>query len=185
MSRFVNYQQYLGAQRCCDLRGVGPQGPQGPQGEPGPQGPKGFSGEKGATGPTGKGCKGDTGPSGGPIGPTGPTGVAGPSAPVPILQQVLTAGNNSTEQIILKDNLLSPTSTLQIDYSSLQHTATSPFQIIANNPTGSIEFIPNNTAGDIIFTGSNLQSISSSGSSGQYLRIKLNGTYYKIFLDSD
>jgi hypothetical protein len=33
MSRYYgNYSQYLGAQRCCDLRGQGPQGEQGPTG---------------------------------------------------------------------------------------------------------------------------------------------------------
>ena len=74
MSRFANYQQYLGAQRCCDLRGVGPQGPQGPQGEPGPIGPVGHTGLS-VTGPTGnRGCRGPTGPNGGPPGDTGPTG---------------------------------------------------------------------------------------------------------------
>jgi len=93
MSRFINYQQYLGAQRCCDLRGVGPEGPIGPPGEPGPQGAKGFTGSKGDTGPTGRGCKGDTGPSGGPIGPTGPTGYVSINTtitPVTLLVNTLT-----------------------------------------------------------------------------------------------
>jgi hypothetical protein len=34
-------------------------------------------------------------------------------------------------------------------------------------------------------TGANLQSATSSGASGQYLRIQLNGTYYKLALDLD
>jgi hypothetical protein len=61
MSRYYpNYPQYLGAQKCCDLR------TQGPVGEQGPAGPAGI-GERGMTGPTG--------PTGiGSIGPTGPTG---------------------------------------------------------------------------------------------------------------
>lgn len=47
MSRFYpTYQQYLGAQRCCDLR------TQGPRGNDGPTGPAGV-GERGWTGPTG------------------------------------------------------------------------------------------------------------------------------------
>ena len=108
MSRFINYQQYLGAQRCCDLRGVGPQGPQGPQGEPGPQGPKGFSGEKGPTGPTGRGCKGDTGPSGGPIGPTGPTGYV--SINTTITPVILTHITNT---------LIIPTQTVPLEYYSI------------------------------------------------------------------
>ncbi len=74
MSRYyANYGQYLGAQRCCDLRGQGPQGPVGPAG-PSAIGQRGFTGPAGesVTGPTGRGCRGPTGPSGGPIGPTGP-----------------------------------------------------------------------------------------------------------------
>jgi len=79
MSRYyANYGQYLGAQRCCDLRGQGPQGPPGPTGESaigqrGETGPTGTS----VTGPTGRSCKGDTGPPG----PTGPTGFTGPTGP--------------------------------------------------------------------------------------------------------
>lgn len=47
MSRYyANYGQYLGAQRCCDLRGPGPQGPAGPTG------PSAI-GQRGFTGPTG------------------------------------------------------------------------------------------------------------------------------------
>jgi hypothetical protein len=62
-----------------------------------------------------------------------------------------------------------------------------PFQIIANNPTGngSIELVcDTNTSagGDLIFTGTNIESGTSGGNSGQHLRIKLNGVYYKIAL---
>lgn len=65
---YANYPQYLGAQKCCDLR---TQGPVGPQGATGPAG----VGERGWTGPTGQ-----IGPIGvaGPRGETGPTGVTGP-----------------------------------------------------------------------------------------------------------
>lgn len=38
---------------------------------------------------------------------------------------------------------------------------------------------------DFILTGSNIESGSAGGSSGQYLRIKINGTYYKIALLND
>jgi hypothetical protein len=71
MSRYyANYGQYLGAQRCCDLRGQGPQGPAGPTG-PSAIGERGFTGPTGpsVTGPTGRSCRG----------PTGPTGPAAPS----------------------------------------------------------------------------------------------------------
>lgn len=80
MSRFYgNYSQYLGAQRCCDIKVQGPQGLPGPQG-PASIGPMGHTGPSGSsvTGPTGKGCRGPTGPSGGPTGEIGPTGPTGP-----------------------------------------------------------------------------------------------------------
>jgi len=66
MSRYYsNYPQYLGAQRCCDLRGQGPQGIQGPTGPSavGQMGPTGATGPS-VTGPTGKGCMGPTGATG-------------------------------------------------------------------------------------------------------------------------
>lgn len=61
-----------------------------------------------------------------------------------------------------------------------------PFQIVSDGITdGSIEFIPKDTTGDLIFTGTNIESSSAGGNSGQHLRIKLNGTYYKIVLQDD
>jgi hypothetical protein len=77
-NNYGNYSQYLGAQRCCNLKVQGPIGPQGPAG-PVSIGPPGYTGPPGQsyTGPTGRGCRGPTGPSGGPIGDTGATGPAG------------------------------------------------------------------------------------------------------------
>jgi hypothetical protein len=51
--------------------------------------------------------------------------------------------------------------------------------------TGSVIIQPNSATGDLQFDGTNIQSISSGGDSGQRLRIKLNGVYYKIFLQDD
>lgn len=66
MSRYyTNYTQYLGSQRCCDLRGQGPKGDTGPTGASA-IGQKGPKGDTGYTGPTGRSCKGDTGPRGPP-----------------------------------------------------------------------------------------------------------------------
>ena len=63
MSNITNsYSSYLGARRCCDLRGAGPMGPIGIQGVPGPRGIQGFTGFTGFTGPTGRSCMGPTGP---------------------------------------------------------------------------------------------------------------------------
>jgi len=62
------YSQYLGARRCCTLKGSGPQGETGPTG---PQGAIGHAGYQGVTGPqgvTGYGCRGAVGP----MGPPGP-----------------------------------------------------------------------------------------------------------------
>jgi hypothetical protein len=66
MSKYYgNYSQYLGAQKCCNLKVKGPIGPIGPQGptgigQIGATGPVGNS----VTGPTGRNCRGDTGPPG-------------------------------------------------------------------------------------------------------------------------
>ena len=42
-----------------------------------------------------------------------------------------------------------------------------------------------NNIGDLQLQGTTLQSATSGGNSGQHLRIKLNGTYYKIALQND
>jgi len=60
-----SYSDYLGARRCCDLRGVGPIGPTGIAGPIGAQGVPGIpgtTGSMGPTGPTGRGCQGPAGP---------------------------------------------------------------------------------------------------------------------------
>lgn len=69
MSRnYSSYSQYLGAQRCCNIRTQGLQGPLGPTG------PSAI-GQQGVTGPTGFG---PTGPTGRSCAYTGPTGYTGP-----------------------------------------------------------------------------------------------------------
>uniref|UniRef100_A0A6C0CWD6 Collagen-like protein n=1 Tax=viral metagenome TaxID=1070528 RepID=A0A6C0CWD6_9ZZZZ len=62
---YQNYLGYLGAKKCCELRGLGPKGDQGATGPPGPVGigEKGTNGVTGATGATG------------PAGPAGPSGL--------------------------------------------------------------------------------------------------------------
>ena len=60
-----NYANYLGARRCCDLRGLGPQGSQGAIGQYGPIGPIGAQGTQGNTGAQGaQGDQGSQGPAG-------------------------------------------------------------------------------------------------------------------------
>ena len=105
MSRnYIEYNQYLGARRCCDLRGQGPRGFEGPTGpaaigEPGQTGPTG----PGITGPTGRSCKGPTGD----IGPTGYTG------PASIATSVIPLTYNGTNTATI------PTQTAPIQYYSL------------------------------------------------------------------
>lgn len=48
-----------------------------------------------------------------------------------------------------------------------------------------IELKVNDTTGDLILTGTNIERDSFTGSSGKYIRIKLNGIYYRIVLDND
>jgi len=52
---YQNYLGYLGAKKCCELRGLGPKGDQGATGPSGPIGigQKGSDGATGATGPAG------------------------------------------------------------------------------------------------------------------------------------
>ena len=60
-----------------------------------------------------------------------------------------------------------------------------PFQIDASTYTnGSIELKVNDGSGDLILTGTNLERNTANSAAG-YLRIKLNGTYYKIQLLND
>lgn len=50
---YQNYLGYLGAKKCCELRGLGPTGPRGATGPPGPIG-IGLRGRDGVTGATGE-----------------------------------------------------------------------------------------------------------------------------------
>jgi hypothetical protein len=74
---FNSYSQYLGSQKCCDIRGTGPQGLQGPRGPQGAIGPIGLQGATGAPGTAS--ARGDTGFTGatGPQGATGAPGTGG------------------------------------------------------------------------------------------------------------
>lgn len=87
MSRYYsNYSQYLGAQKCCDIKVQGPQGPQGPAG------PAGI-GQVGATGSTGQSLTGQTGDTG----PTGSQGEVGPKGNVATVDAIY--GNDYTASV--------------------------------------------------------------------------------------
>ena len=56
---------------------------------------------------------------------------------------------------------------------------------VSSSGTGNFTIEPKSATGDLIFNGNNIQSATSGGNSGQHLRIKLNGVYYKIALQQD
>jgi len=64
----------------------------------------------------------------------------------------------------------------------LSYTNTDPTQTLTISSNCTIEL---STTQDLKLTGASLQSVTSSGSASQYLRINLNGTFYKIALDND
>ena len=150
MSRYYpNYQQYLGAQRCCDSRGVGPQGPQGPPGPAsiGPPG-TGFTGNDGPTGPTGRSCRGPTGPPGDPSGLTGPTGpsvwgASGTNA-IQYSGDVYIGGNlNVTNHIegILLNTQTNGTATLSSNNLTIAGLSTTSFRTYTLSVTGTVNSI--------------------------------------------
>jgi hypothetical protein len=47
---------------------------------------------------------------------------------------------------------------------------------------GDIIINPSDTFGDLVFNSTNIESGFASDSASKYLRIKLNGAYYKIAL---
>ena len=166
MSRYYsNYNQYLGSQRCCDSRGVGPQGPQGPPGPAsiGPPG-TGFTGSNGATGPTGRSCRGPTGPPGNPSGLTGYTGQTGPSVwdasganAIQYTGDVYIDGNlNVTDSI--EGNLLNTqingTAILNSNVLTIAGSLTSSFRTYTLSVTD-----PNNTISSLAITNMALNAV--------------------------
>ena len=55
----------------------------------------------------------------------------------------------------------------------------------ASSAGAELAFSVPNATGNLTFTGTNIQSATSGGNSGQHLRIKLNGVFYKIALQVD
>jgi hypothetical protein len=64
----------------------------------------------------------------------------------------------------------------------LSYTNTDPTQTLTISSNCTIEL---STTQDLKLTGLALQSVTSSGSASQFLRINLNGSFYKIPLDND
>jgi hypothetical protein len=122
------------------------------------------------------------------------------------LLMTATDGGGFTNSINLLNSQYNPTIELKADFGSPERSITisadgnaglnsivsvdtqanAPLLIDTSGYTnGAIELKVQDTTGDLILTGTNLQSGSASGNSGQHLRIKLNGTYYKIKLEDD
>jgi hypothetical protein len=73
--------------------------------------------------------------------------------------------------------------TMSATGSGAYMSATINDDISLNSVAGDI--INTVTAGDLVFSGVNIQSNTAGGNSGEHLRIKLNGVYYKIKLEND
>ena len=101
------------------------------------------------------------------------------------LNSVLNNGNSAGDNNINMNN----NNILQvnnIDLSSI--TSNKNLTINANASRvepGNIIINPDNSRGNLELNGLNIQSLSSGVSAGTYLRIKLNGVYYKIALLKD
>ena len=202
MSRYYGtYSQYFGAQRCCNLKVQGPQGPQGPTGFS-QIGPRGTTGQTGSsyTGPTGRGCRGPTGEPGNPSGLTGYTGEIGPTGVTgPTGNPYWDPSGSTTIQysgdvyidgtLNVSGGFINMTSTSSIDIEATGNNLTliggTIIQLETTGIGADIIIKPETTAGDLVFDGANIESSSAGANSGKYLRIKLNGTYYKITLEDD
>lgn len=84
-------------------------------------------------------------------------------------------GVGGTTQLTLTNNT---SGSGQLNYTN----GIDPSQTLTISSNCTIEL---QTSQDLKFTGAQLQSSSSSGNSGEHLRILLNGTYYKIKLEND
>lgn len=149
---YKNYTQYLGSQRCCDLKSQGPQGPQGAQGQPaiGPIGYQGATGTQGPQGATGRSCMGPTGAQG-PQGPQGTQGPQGsnlyPFVPITGISPItLSTGNFYSYNTIsggVGTTLVLPNGTTTGNWLSITNTSTTnTSNLIIQYPSGTqIDFI--------------------------------------------
>jgi hypothetical protein len=96
----------------------------------------------------------------------------------------LRIATNTTTNSIVFNNTDTTGNICNMNVNGLNMAATKK---IASATTAGAELIFNvaNATGNLVFEGTNIQSATSGGSSGQHLRIKLNGTFYKIVLQND
>jgi hypothetical protein len=128
MSKYYgNYSNYLGAQKCCDLKVQGSIGPTGPTGYS-QIGPRGYTGTPGNTGSTG---------------PTGPAGTFGEgnvdiSGNLTVIGNTDLSGNLTINYPIISNNTTNPT--FPVNIGSIQKFTNGGNLIL--NPTGSGFLIP-------------------------------------------
>jgi hypothetical protein len=178
---YGGYNQYLGSQRCCDLK---VQGPQGPQGRPGSSsiGPIGYQGATGATGSqgaTGRGCRGATGVTGpqgatgsrgatGVTGPQGATGVTGPQGATGAQGATGVTGSFFGTVIYTQGTDIGLTGGSNNDYNISSGTLflitsatnTSNLTGLANGSIGRLGILVNSTSSNVTLQRENAESIS-------------------------
>lgn len=182
MSYSRNYNDYLGARRCCNISSAGPQGPQG---VPGMAGPIGF---QGATGPSGgaQGATGATGATGsvgmtGSTGATGAQGATGPSQWTSMNGVGITGGGYTGigvtgQDVLIYGNLL-VTGGIDPTYLALTPQAVGPTGFV--NPLWVDSVNGNALRSQNIY----MDNISGTGNTGAYISLIPNNTNQIILND--
>ena len=91
--------------------------------------------------------------------------------------QVNNGGNAGVGGIINYDNT--------IDTAPLIITSNQDMILETTGTGKNIELKPESTAGSIVLTGTNLERASQSGTAAGFLRIKVNGVFYRMQLLAD
>lgn len=168
---YQNYLGYLGAKKCCELRGLGPKGDQGATGPPGPIG----IGEKGA--------KGDTGDTGA-VGPAGSSGLYCLYGNTQLSQTIGATPFTVTMQggSLLKDQMYAVNISVYITGSVALSSPNVTLNLSNNPEVGGAPFYPQifkNSAG-----GVPMYLTSGSGSSPYYYTGSINDyVYYTPSID--
>jgi len=130
---YQNYLGYLGAKKCCELRGLGPQGPQGATGPAGPIG-VGEKGDKGATGDTG------------PAGPAGTSGLYCLYGNLQLTSQSIVSANPFLVPMsggsLLTDQMYAVSISIYISGTSALSSPNVTFNLSNNPETGGAPFYP-------------------------------------------
>ena len=156
---YQNYLGYLGAKKCCELRGLGPKGDQGATGAPGPIG-IGQKGDKGDTGDTG-----DTGPAGSSglyccFGIYNNTSLINPITPFPISMAPSVLLTNQVYAVNISVYISGSALLLEpnVTFNLSTNLGSSPYyyypQIFSNNGTTPMYLTSTTVAASYVYTGS-------------------------------